>query len=146
MSYTGNPSGVSRDAVYLNLGLTDPTQLLLVDTEVDYFLTKNSNDIIKASIDCARTILFKLSQSVRSRNDLLEIYEEQKFTQWMKALDEFVKANDPSSVIHSIGKALSSAQGYAGNISLSDMQANNANLDNAVIEARDFVNDNPFLI
>lgn len=144
--YTGDPTNIPSDAVYLNLGLVDPTQNLLTDTEVEYYLSKNSNDVIKASIDCARTILFKLSMSIRSRNDMIEIYEEQKFNQWMKALDEFIKANDPSSVIHSIGKALSSAQGYAGNISLSDMQANNANLDNAVIEARDFVNDNPFLI
>jgi hypothetical protein len=154
--YTGNPSTVPRDAVYLYLGLTDPTQLLLVDTEVDYFLQKNNSDVVLACLDCARTVLFKLSQSVRARNDLVEIYEEQKFQQWTAALQEFIKANDPASTLKSVGIALTSAQAYAGNISVSDMNKNEADLDNVLASTniRDlrptyYVNAegiNPFLI
>lgn len=146
--YTGDPTNIPADAVYLNLGLVDPTQSLLTDTEVEYYLNKNSNDVIKASIDCARTILFKLSLSIRSRNDMIEIYEEQKFNQWMKALDEFIKANDPASVVKSIGIALTNAQGYAGNVSKSDMLSNDSNLDNVIIEKQTYLNNtnyNPFV-
>jgi hypothetical protein len=151
MPYAGLPQTSPRDAVYLTLGLIEPTQSLLTDAEVDYFLSKNTDHVIKTCIDCARVILFKLSQMSRSRNDMLEVYDDQKFMQWSKALSEFIKSNDPESASRSIATALTNANGYAGNISASDMLANDSNLDNVLPsdKVRNFeptYSNNPFMI
>lgn len=150
MPYSGMPLDVPRDAVYVNLGLTDPTQSLISDQEIDYFLSKNTNDVVRTTVDTARAILFKLSQFSRSRNDMLELYDDQLFQQWKMALTEYISANDPESVTRSVRIALTKANGYAGGISASDFIANVENLDNRSVEPirelEGYQGENPFLI
>ena len=134
MPYSNNPSTVPRDKVYIELGLTDPTQSLLVDEEVDYYLERASNNIIAASVASARMILFKLAQMTRFRNDNLEVFASDQMKQWQAALEMYIAANDPESPKRSLATAYSKSTGYAGGISLSDMQANKDNLDNNYVE------------
>lgn len=152
MPYTSSPSTVPRDVVYMLLGLTQPTQSLLTDVEVDYFISKNSGNTTQAAVEAARVVLFKLSQNVRSRWDNAEVYEDQLFKQWSEALQVFVERNDEGSLSASLSIAVSKANGYAGNISLADMQANDENVDNnTIVKQRDYEygspsSDNPFLV
>lgn len=134
MPYSNNPSTEPRDKVYIELGLTDPTQSLLVDEEVDYYLERASDDVIAASVASARMILFKLAQMTRFRNENLEVYASDQMKQWMQALEMYIAANDPESPKRSLATAYSKSNGYAGGISLTDMQANKDTVDNNYVK------------
>lgn len=157
MPYSSNPTTVPRDQVYILLGLTQPDQLLITDGEIDWFISQTGGDTTFAAVKVARNILFKLSQKVRSRFDGMELYSDQAFDQWSKALQMFIEVNDPENPKASLAIALTKANGYAGGISVSDIQANYENLDNNVIvPQREFPNEtlsdrtdrttNPFVI
>jgi hypothetical protein len=130
MPYSNNPGTVPRDKVYIELGLTDPTQSLLTDEEVDYYLERASDDTINASVAAARMILFKLAQMTRFRNDTLEVFASDQMKQWQQALEMYIAANDPESSKRSLATAFTKANGYAGGISLTDIKANKDTADN----------------
>jgi hypothetical protein len=134
MPYSNNPGTVPRDKVYIELGLTDPTQSLLTDEEVDYYLERASDSILLASVAAARMILFKLSQYTRFSNDSMEVWGGEQAKNWMQALEMFIAANDPESPKRSTAIAVSKATGYAGNVSNLDINTNNNNPDNNFIE------------
>ena len=134
MPYSNNPSTEPRDKVYIELGLTDPTQSLLTDEEVDYYLERASDDTVNASVAVARMILFKLAQMTRFRNDTLEVFASDQMKQWMQALEMYIAANDPESSKRSLATALTKANGYAGGISLTGIQTNKTTLDNNFVE------------
>lgn len=147
MPYTNNPATVPRDAMYVELGLTDPLQQLLQDEEADYYLARANGDVVQGSVQAARMILFKLAQNSRFRNDTLEVFADQ-YKQWQQALQMYIAANDAESTKKSIGIAVNKATGFAGGISVADYNANLMNADNnAVVPVVEFdttLGSNPF--
>jgi len=96
----------------------------LDDSTYLYFLEKNDNSLNRASLDAARTILLMLAQRTSSTVDVLSFSGQAKAAeQYRLALQMFLR--DPS-----MNPVLTNCQGYAGGISISDMQANVDNTDN----------------
>lgn len=92
---------------------------ILSSEEISYYLTKHSESIRRASLDCAKTILFKISMTAgRKTIDILSIDTSKSATAYKEALLTYIK-ND------ALNGALGNILPYAGGISKSDMQANN---------------------
>ena len=122
MAYTGNPSGSATDCVRLEVGDTDPDFPILSDDDYNYFLTKNSGNKRRASLDAAKAILFNLTRYSMERVDVLEIRGSDFFKQYKEALLLFI--NNPNYSI-----ATNSAMPYAGGISRTDIHNNLSNPD-----------------
>ena len=106
----------------------DPALPILSDVEIEYFLTKNNESIIRASVDCARVVLFKLSmQGNDTTVDVLSIKGSKAAQAYKQALELFIK--DPK-----LNGLMNNIQMYIGNTSIADMAANNQNLDNPVVK------------
>ena len=103
---------------------------IVSDDEIDYFLTKNNNSVNRASLDVARVILLNLSMRGDSTVDILSIKGSKAAEQYRLALTMFLR--DPN-----LNPVLTNCQGYAGGISLTDMQANVDNPDNNYVHAPD---------
>lgn len=99
---------------------------LLTDEEIQYFLDKNENSVRKASLDAAKTILFKLASYTYERVDILEHKGSDYFVQYKQALQMFIKNPEYGSA--------SFAGLYAGGISLQDIQDNMSNIDNNYVK------------
>jgi|APGre2960657404_1045060.scaffolds.fasta_scaffold00061_13 hypothetical protein len=104
------------EKVRIEIGDTDAAMPILSDDEIQYFLDKNEGSIRKASLDCAKSILFRLAAFTFERVDILEYRGSDYFAQYRKALEMFISNPEYGSV--------SNAMGYAGGISISDIQAN----------------------
>ena len=117
--------------VRLTVADTDLSLPFLQDDSYEYFLEKNNNSINRASIDAAKTILLMLAQRTSSTVDILSVTGQAKAAeQYRLALQMFLKSPDLNPV-------LNNCQGYAGGISLSDMQANNDAIDNNIVTTPD---------
>lgn len=103
-----------------------PPFQIMSDAEIQYFLDKNSGSIRRASLDCAKSILFKLSSQVDSRADVLELYGSQRFRAYKEALMIYLKDQNFSIV--------GFCQPYAGGISKEDIYNNLTNSDNNYVE------------
>lgn len=114
------------EKIKLELGLLDPMFQPLSDEDYEYFLGKNNNNIILSAQDAAKSIVFFLAQAVREKSDVLELYGDQMFRQYLEALKMFI-----SNAAYS--QAVRSASPFAGGISRSDIQANLDNPDNNVV-------------
>ena len=112
--------------VRLEVGLVGEAYGLLSDEEISYYLTKNSNNIRRTSLDCAKTVLFILSQRVHERADVLEIWGHDWFNNYYKSLKLYI--SDPN-----FSFAINGAVPYAGGISVSDIRENINNADNFVV-------------
>lgn len=100
---------------------------ILTDSEYTYFLTKSSENIRRASLDAAKTILLKLSlNSKDSVVDVLSIKTSMQADQYRKALQLYIKSPELNGMY-------STVSAWAGGISKSDMQANIDNLDNNTV-------------
>lgn len=100
---------------------------ILTDSEYTYFLTKNSENIRRASLDAAKTILLKLSlNSKDSVVDVLSIKTSMQADQYRKALQLYIKSPELNGMY-------STVSAWAGGISKSDIQANIDNLDNNAV-------------
>ena len=100
---------------------------ILTDAEYTYFLEKNSENIRRASLDAAKTILLKLSlNSKDSVVDVLSIKTSMQADQYRKALQLYIKSPELNGMY-------STVTAWAGGISKSDMQANVDNLDNNAV-------------
>ena len=100
---------------------------VLADSEYTYFLTKNSENIRRASLDAAKTILLKLSlNSKDSVVDVLSIKTSMQADQYRKALQLYIKSPELNGMY-------STVSAWAGGISKSDMKANVDNLDNNAV-------------
>lgn len=110
--------------IRLEVGDTDVSLPILSDTEYEYFLEKHNNALYRASVDAARVILFKLSVNSSDQTvDIFSIKGSQAAKAYMEALKLYIR--DPN--LNQIGTNL---QGWVGGISIAEMQANDANLDN----------------
>lgn len=106
---------------------TDPVFQYLSDGEVSYFLDKNSQSIRRTMLDCAKTILFKLSMRGDETVDIFSFKGSKAAEAYKNALHLFIK--NPA-----FNPALTLAEAYAGGISNADIQANEEAVDtNAVI-------------
>lgn len=108
------------DEVRYNVGdFGDPE--ILTDADYQYFLDKYDGNVRRASLDAARAILFYLARwPTRERAGNYEVWNDWA-NAYRKALEAFI--NDPNFNVPA-------AIAYAGGISKSDMQANDANNDN----------------
>lgn len=121
MPYTGDPANSLTDQVRLMVGDIYPDMEILSDSEYNYYLTKNNNNINRSAIDAAWAICFKLSRWTRERTGDIEVYGSEWARNFKAVLLEFIR--NPNTVV-------SLAMPYAGGISKSDMRANNENADN----------------
>ena len=113
-------------ALRIELGDTDMTLPIMSDQEYRYFLEKNNRSVRRAAMDAAKSIIFKLSMRTDETVDIFSIKGSKAAAQYMQALNMYIKNPDLNPV-------LQNAMPYAGGVSLSDMQANDANLDNNVV-------------
>jgi hypothetical protein len=102
-----------------------PGLYIISDDEIQYLLDKNSNNVNRAAVEAARVILFNLSMRNDSVVDIFSIKSSSSAKAYIEALKLFIR--DPS-----LSGVLSNINGYAGGISISDMQENDANLDNNI--------------
>lgn len=106
------------DKVRLEVADNNAGLYILCDDEIQYFLDKNGGNIMKASLDTARAILFKLSiDSSESTVDILSIKGASAAKAYKEALMLYIK--NPS-----LNPLLTTASIYAGGISKVDMAEN----------------------
>jgi hypothetical protein len=108
------------------LGDTSPEWPIMSDEEIQYFITKNNGNLQKSALDTAKTIMLKMSMRDDSTCDVFSIRGTQAAKNYMQALKMYI--NNPS-----LNKIYDNIVPYVSGISVSDMQANNANTDNKVI-------------
>jgi hypothetical protein len=112
--------------VRLEVADFDPSFPILSDTDYEYFLTKNNNNVTRAAIDAARTILLVLSQRTDESVDIFSIRGGKAAEQYRLSLQMFLR--DPTT-----NPVLQNCQGWVGGISKEDIAANYQNLDNHVV-------------
>lgn len=112
--------------VRVNVADLDPTMPILDDSTYEYFIVKNNFSVRRASLDAARSILLHLAMRGDETVDIFSYKGAKAAEQYRLALQLFLR--DPN-----LNPVLTSAGGYAGGISHSDMLANNSNLDNNYI-------------
>lgn len=100
----------------------------LSDDEITYFLEKNSNNVNRSALDCAKVVLLQLS--MRSTSETVDLFSisggHRAAEQYRMALELFLR--NPS--LNPIYQGLN---GYASGISVTDIQANIDNADNNAV-------------
>ena len=114
--------------VRLNVQDNTPGLYIISDDEITYLLEKFNNNVDKASYQAAKIILLNLAQRSDETIDVFSIKGSKSATEYRLALELFLKdpANNP---------LYQNLKGYVGGVSISDMDANNANLDNNIIQS-----------
>jgi len=119
----------STEILYVRYELadTDPALPLMSDDEIDYFLTKHSGSIPRASIDVARAALFKLSMNSNDEQvDIFSIKGSKSSNAYKEALMLYIKNN----ALNPINQTLS---GYVGGVYKDDMLANDLDTNNNLV-------------
>ena len=113
--------------VRLNVQDNTPGLYIISDDEITYLLEKFNNNVDKASYQAAKIILLNLAQRSDETIDIFSIKGGKSATEYRLALELFLKdpANNP---------LYQNLKGYVGGVSISDMEANNADLDNNIVE------------
>ena len=110
----------------LEVGDVDVSFPILDDTSYEYFLEKHSNNLNRAGLDAARAILFQLSTRNSETVDVFSV-KNTSAESYRQALVLYIK--DPN-----LNPLYKNLKGYVGGVSISDMEANNADLDNNIVE------------
>jgi len=125
-----------------------PGLYILDDSTIIYYLEKNEGSVPRTSVDCCKAILFRLSMDGSDKVvDILSIKSSKSASEYRQALALYLR--DPS-----LNPLYNSANGWAGNVSVSEMQENNNNVDNNIpslavspLQQSTYdYNDNPFLV
>jgi hypothetical protein len=103
-----------------------PGLYIISDDEINFFLERNSNNINRTAVEAAKVVLLNLSMRGDHTTDILSIKGSKAAEAYRLALELFIKSPDLNPV-------LQNASGYAGGISIADMQANVDNLDNNIV-------------
>ena len=113
--------------VRLNVQDNTPGLYIISDDEITYLLEKFNNNVDNASYQAAKVILLNLAQRSDETIDVFSIKGSKSATEYRLALELFLKdpANNP---------LYQNLKGYVGGVSISDMEANNADLDNNIVE------------
>jgi hypothetical protein len=112
--------------VRYELADTDVSIPLLSDGEYSYFIDKNNGSIRRSMLDCAKTILFKLSMRGDETVDIFSLKGSKAAEQYRMALQLFIKNPE-------FNPALYMASVYAGGISKQDMIDNILTEDNNAV-------------
>ena len=136
MPYTGMPGSLPVDACRLEIGDIDPDFPILADSDYEYFLSKNSDSIRRASVDAAKTAMFALSRFTRERVDVLEIYGNQWVENYRAALKMYI--SDPNFSV-----ATNFAMPFAGGITKSVITANIDDVDAQVVKIDRSIESDP---
>ena len=114
--------------VRLNVQDNTPGLYIISDDEITYLLEKFNNNVDNASYQAAKVILLNLAQRSDETIDVFSIKGSKSATEYRLALELFLKdpANNP---------LYQNLKGYVGGVSISDMDANNANLVNNIIQS-----------
>ena len=99
---------------------------ILSDADYAYFLEKSNENITRASLDAARTILLVLSQRTEETVDIFSIRGGKAAEQYRLSLQLFMR--DPST-----NPVLQNAKGWVGGTSFEDILTNLNNPDNNVV-------------
>ena len=112
--------------VRLNVQDNTPGLYIISDDEITYLLEKFNNNVDKASYQAAKIILLNLAQRSDETIDIFSIKGSKSATEYRLALELFLKdpANNP---------LYQNLKGYVGGVSISDMEANNANCNNNIV-------------
>lgn len=127
------------------VGDLDKTFPILDDATYEYFLEKNDYSVRRSALEAAKTILFQLSMRTDETVDIFSVKGSKAADQYRLALMMFLR--DPN-----MNPVLTSANGYGGGISKSDMQANVENTDNNFVKTPYYptelstVPENPFVL
>lgn len=126
------------NAVRIEVADTDPALPILSDEEITYFLNKQNGSVRKASLDAARVILLKLSQSGDEVVGILSLKGSRIAAEYRESLKLYLNNPHLNPILDGLGSFVDTdgkTQNpvYAGGISVSDMQANTANPDNNYI-------------
>lgn len=113
--------------VRLNVQDNTPGLYIISDDEITYLLEKFNNNVDKASYQAAKIILLNLAQRGDETVDIFSIKGGKAAEQYRLALELFLK--DPTN-----NPLYQNLKGYVGGVSISDMEANNADLDNNIVE------------
>jgi hypothetical protein len=116
----------SIEKIRYELADTDPSFPLLTDSEYEYFLEKNYDSIPKATLDAAKTILFKLSMRSDSTIDIFSLKNSRAAVEYRMALQLFIKDSSLNPVMQNV-------RSYFGGVSNSDMLANDSDPDNNIL-------------
>ena len=106
---------------------TDPTFPILPDSTYIYLLEKNYDSITRSPMDAARIILMHLSQRGTETVDIFTIKGSSAAESYRQALILYIK--DPNN-----NPLYQNCQAWFGGVSVSQMQANDANLDNNIVQ------------
>lgn len=113
--------------IKLEIGLFGEAEDILTDDEISYFLEKNNNNIKKACLDAAKTVLFYLAQLIHERSTAdLEMWNHTWYENYMRTLEMYI--NNPSYSID-----ITSLKPYCGGVSISDIRDNINNQDNLTV-------------
>ena len=113
--------------VRLEIADNDPSLPVLSDEEVSYYLEKHSNSISRAAIDCAKTIMFKLSMNAgEQRVDIFSISGKAASDAYIAALKLYISNPNINGIFNNMNV-------YISGTSVSDMQANIADTDNNIV-------------
>ena len=110
-------------ALRIELGDNDINFPIMSDEEYRYFLDKNDWVIRRSALDAAKSMLMKLSLRPDESVDIFSIKGSTSAKQYMQAIQLYISNPELNPVY-------ANAMPYAGGISKSDMNANDANLDN----------------
>ena len=106
---------------------TDPTFPILPDSTYIYLLEKNYDSITRSAMDAARIILMHLSQRGTETVDIFTIKGSSAAESYRQALILYIK--DPNN-----NPLYQNCQAWFGGVSVSQMQTNDANLDNNIVQ------------
>jgi hypothetical protein len=131
--FTNDPTN-PIDRIRLTVGDTDELNEYISDQWYSHFLAKNTNNETRAAIDAAKAILVRFTSNTREKVDQVEVYGNELFPNYLQWLKEFIESPALSG--------LRSPSPYAGGVSISDMTANNNNIDNNTLPIKSgFIED-----
>jgi len=107
------------------VGDSDPSLPVMSDTEINYFIDRNESSIGRASVEVARSLMFKLSMRTDQTVDIISIKGSKAATNWIAALKLFISSP-------SLNPLYNNLSGWAGGVSLSEMRVNNNTIDNNI--------------
>lgn len=114
------------EKIRIELQDTEAGFYILDDDSIEYFLSKNNNSIQRAALDCAKTILLKLSMQGDESVDIFSIRGSKVAEQYRLALKLYI--SDPN-----LNPILNNVRGWVGGVSLEEMQANRDAVDNNIV-------------
>ena len=105
-----------------------PGLYIISNDEIDFLLQRNNNNVDKAVYEALQIMLRYLAQRGDESIDVFSIRGSKSAEQMRLAIELYLKdpANNP---------LYKNLKGYVGGVSISDMDANNANLDNNIIQS-----------